>query len=123
MAITPARLFIALYLDADVDVKLAGAIRDEGFDAISAREIGNDFLLDAHQLEFAVAEQRMILTHNFGDYANLHDEYVRNGKMHYGIVVAEQLSIGVLLRCCLNMLDKISADEMVNTYHNLGEFK
>ena len=45
MAIHPARLFIAMYLDADIDVKLAGAIRDEGFDAISAREIGNDFLL------------------------------------------------------------------------------
>jgi predicted nuclease of predicted toxin-antitoxin system len=110
-------------LDADVDVKLAGAIRDEGFDAVSAREIGTDFLLDIQQLEFAIAEQRTVLTHNFGDFANLHDEYLRDGKMHYGIVVAEQLSIGVLLRRCLNMLDKISADEIMNTFHNLGEFK
>ena len=123
MAIHPARLFIAIYLDADIDVKLAGAIRDEGFDAISAREIGNDFLLDADQLEFAVREQRMVLTHNFGDFADLHGKYLDEGKMHYGIVVAEQISIGVLLRRCLNMLDKLSADEMVNTFHNLGEFK
>lgn len=123
MAIHPARLFIAMYLDADIDVKLAGAIRDEGFDAISAREIGNDFLLDADQLNFAVREQRMVLTHNFGDFADLHGKYLAEGKMHYGIVVAEQLAIGILLHRCLNMLDKISADEMVNTYHNLGEFK
>jgi hypothetical protein len=36
-----ARLFIALYIDADITYKLAKALRERGFDAISAYEVGN----------------------------------------------------------------------------------
>jgi len=41
-----ARLFVALYLDADVSNKLAIALRNNGFDAVSAKEIGNAALSD-----------------------------------------------------------------------------
>jgi len=40
-------LFVALYLDADVDRKLADRMRAEGFEAVSAREVGNDELSES----------------------------------------------------------------------------
>ena len=40
-------LFVALYLDADVDRKLADRMRAEGFEAVSARKVGNDELSES----------------------------------------------------------------------------
>jgi len=117
------RLFIALYLDADVSKKIAEAIRAEGFDAIAAVELGQTKLSDEEHLEFAQSPQRAILTHNHDDFARLFDQYWRTGKDHYGIIVSEQLPIGIILKRLLQMLDTISAEEMKNSFRNLGEFK
>jgi len=118
-----ARLFINLYLDADVSRNLARAIRKNGFDAISAKEIGNAELNDRAQLDYAIAGHRAILTHNIQDFAPLMDEYWRVGKEHYGIIVSRQMSLGELLRRVLKMLDTVDADAMRNSYRDLGEFK
>ncbi len=97
MATNPARFFIAIYLDADVNVRLASAIRDEGFDAISAREIGNDFLSDAQQLAFAAAEQRTLLTHNLGDLRDCMMNIYVTGKYIMGLSSPNNCPSG---RCC-----------------------
>jgi len=44
MASTETSLFIRLYTSADVHGKLAGLIRQHGFDAVSAYETGNSRL-------------------------------------------------------------------------------
>jgi hypothetical protein len=46
-----ARLFVALYTDADVHGGLASQVRRRGFDAISAYEAGNASLDDPDQLQ------------------------------------------------------------------------
>ena len=51
-----ARLFIALYLDADISKKLAKQLRARGMDAISAHEVGNAELDDRAQMEYAIRE-------------------------------------------------------------------
>jgi hypothetical protein len=117
------RLFIALYLDSDMSRKLAKALRDEGFDAVSAWEVGNEALKDDQQLEYAVSQQRAMVTFNEDDFTNLLNEYWHAGKEHYGIIVSEQLPVGVVLKRLLRLLDTISADEMKNSFRNLGVFK
>ena len=123
MAISEPRLYIALYTDADVDGRLAKQIRAQGGDAISAYEVGNGALGDAEQLEFAVSQERAILTHNAKNFEPLIEKYWNEGKDHYGIVVSEQLAVGELLHRVLRLLDSVTADEMKNNFHNLGEFK
>lgn len=59
-----ARLFLALYLDADVSKKLASALRKNRFDVVSAQEVGKAELDDRAQSEYAINEQRTILTYN-----------------------------------------------------------
>lgn len=117
------RLFIDLYLDADVDKKLAAAIRREGFDAVSARELPNEKFSDVAQLEFAIIQRRAILTHNAQHFALLYDEYWHKKRTHYGIIVSEQLPFGVMFKRILALLDSITADEMMNSYRDLGQFK
>ncbi len=123
MASAAPRLYVALYTDEDIDGELAAQICANGFDAIATAEAQNLGLADEAQLEFAISRGRAILTHNAKDFALLFDEYWQKGRDHFGIVVSEQLPLGELLRRVLMMLDQIDAEQMKNSYHNLGEFK
>ncbi len=118
-----ARLFIALYLDANISKKLAKQLRARGIDVISAHDVGNAELDDRAQFEYAIHEQRTILTFNSQDFVPLLDEYWRQGKEHCGLVVSEQLPLGELLRRALKMLNTVDAEQMKNSYRDLGEFK
>lgn len=123
MASRTSRLYIALYLDEDVDKKLARQLREHHHDAVSTHEIGNTGLSDPLQLEYAIRNERAILTHNAQDFEPLFREYAEQKRDHFGIIVSNQIYIGDLLRLLLNMLDRLDADQMKNSYHHLGEFK
>jgi len=51
------------------------------------------------------------------------NEYWRAGEEHYGLIVSQQLPLGELLRRVLKMLDTVDAEQMKNSYRDLGEFK
>lgn len=115
-------LFVSLYLDADVNRKLAEQLRAQGFEATSAREAGNDELSDEAQLTYAVAQKRAIMTHNLKHFMPLFEEWWFADNKHYGIIMSSQLPLGELLRRILKFLNTVSADEMVNNAVNLAEF-
>lgn len=123
MASTSPRLYIALYTDEDMYGEVAPQIRARGYDALSAFEADNEGLNDDAQLEFAIAQRRTILTHNAQDFEPLHRKYLANGRLHFGIVVAPQWAIGVIVKRVLNMLNQVDAEQMKNQYHHLGEYK
>jgi hypothetical protein len=122
MTVSETRLFIALYTDVDVGLKLAKQLRTRGFDAVSAIEAGNHHLFDQEQLDYAIADRRAILTFNKKHFEPLFEEYWHKGKEHYGIIISEQIPLGELLRRTLKLLDSISLDEMKNNFKDLGEF-
>ena len=123
MATDEPRFYIALYTDADVTKALAERLREQGYDAVSAHEVGNSEILDPAQLEYAVKHQRAVLSFNVGDFRRLYDQYWKDGREHHGIIVSSQLFIGELLRRVLKLLDQVDAEQMKNSFHNLGEFK
>jgi hypothetical protein len=122
MAENSARLFIALYTDADVNQELALQLRQQGFDAVSARDLGHYRLTDEAQLDYAISQQRTILTFNIKHFVPLFERYWSQGTDHYGIIVSEQLPLGELLRRMLRLLDTVTTQEMQNNFKNLGEF-
>ncbi len=115
-------LFIRLYLDADVDVKLAVHLRNAGHDCVSAREIGNEALDDEPQLAFAAREGRTLLTYNIQDFVPIFEHWWHAGRNHSGIVVSQQIPLGELQRRVMRLLDAVAADEMRNNLRNLAEF-
>lgn len=123
MASVAPRLYIALYTDEDVYGEIAPQIRSRGYDALSTFEAEKTGIEDEEQLNFAVAQGRTILTHNMGDFERLHKLFLEKNREHFGIVVAPQWGIGVIIKCVLNMLDQVDAEQMKNAYHHLGEFK
>jgi predicted nuclease of predicted toxin-antitoxin system len=117
-----AGLFIRLYLDADVDVKLAANLRRAGHDCVSAREVGNAALDDESQMVFATNEGRVLLTHNIQDFVPIFQRWWHTGLSHPGIVVSQQIPLGELQQRVVRLLDAVTADEMENNLRNLAEF-
>ncbi len=122
MSVRDMRLLIALYIDADISVKLARQLRKHHHDAVSALESAKHKLNDQEQLAYAISDRRAILTFNKRHFEPLFEEYWNAGKEHYGIIVSEQIPLGELLRHTLRLLDSVSADEMKNNFKDLGEF-
>lgn len=105
---------IRLYLDEDVHKKLAVALKLKGYDVISAHEAQKQSISDYQQLEYAVAEQRAIFTFNVGDFKRLHEEYMKAGKNHFGILVSKQIPLGETVKRLTKFLFSHSASALKN---------
>ena len=116
-------LFIRHYLDEDVHKRVASALRLRHFDVVSAHELGRWALSDEEQLTLAAAERRALFTFNAPDYLRLHSEWLQNGKEHSGIILSDQLPIGETIRRLLNLLNRVTGDEMRNDIRWLQAFK
>ena len=66
---------------------------------------------------------RTVLTFNVRDYARLHREYVSTGKHHVGIIVSDQLQVGVIVRRLLKLLASLSAADMRDRLEYLGNWR
>jgi hypothetical protein len=113
-----------LHLNENLSPRLASELRKYGFDVVATQEI--EGLLSAPddvQLAHAASEQRAILTFNIGDFSILHEQYLAEGKEHWGIVLSNREPIGELIRRILRLLNSISADDLKNQVRWLSEFK
>ena len=81
-------LFIALYLDEDVNVLVAALLRSRGYDVQTTREMGRLTADDAAQLAYAATQQRALLTHNRADFEALHWHDMDSGLHHSGSILA-----------------------------------
>ena len=113
---------IRLYLDEDVDVALAAALRQRGIDVLTTQEAGHLGLPDADQLTFATRGERVFFTHNRGHFARLHQEMMREGRSHAGIILSDQLPVGVLLRRLSNLCFRLTQEEMTTRLEFLGSW-
>ena len=109
-----SQLFIAIYLDEDVDVLVARLIRARGFSATTARDEGLLEQDDASQLAFATHQERVLVTHNRVDFENLAKLHFETGQNHAGMILAVRRPPHEIARRLLILLNHLTADEMVN---------
>src|SRR2546423_10915329 len=103
-----------LYLNEHLSPRLAVQLRRYGFDAVSSQEAKMLSCNDEEQFAWAVSNQRAIVTFNFNDFVALHENYVLDGKAHFGIVLSTAETVAVLLHRLFRLLNSISADELKN---------
>jgi hypothetical protein len=103
---------VRLFLDEDVHVALAVALRKRGHDAVNALEEKRLGMSDEAQLKFAAEASRALMTFNVGDFVRLHNRWLEGGREHAGIVVSKQLPVGEALRRVLNLIQKETADSI-----------
>lgn len=120
---TERRLCAVCYLDEDVDVDLAKALRKHGYTVFVAVEESMLSKSDEEQLALASENDWVLVTHNVKDFRILHQHYWEQGLKHAGIIVSSRAHISILLRRMLNLLNSISADEMQNQLFFLQNFE
>lgn len=119
-------LFVRLYFDRHIFARLAVDLVGRGFDVLRTEQAGLDTATDEEQLAYAATERRAILTFNIGDFARLHEKWRADGRIHSGIIVSRQLGsreYGLLLRRMLQLLNRITAEEMTENFVYLEQFK
>ena len=115
---------IRLYLDEDtINRALIAGLRARNVDVVTAQEAGRIGESDETQLAFATSEQRTIFTFNTRDFVQLHREWLEKGQEHAGIVVSDQLQVGVMLRRLLKLLDARDSAEMRNWLEFLSNWR
>ncbi|MBI4822861.1 MAG: DUF5615 family PIN-like protein [Nitrospirae bacterium] len=114
---------IRLYLDEDVPLSFAQALLNRGVDVITTQQAGNYNLSDKEQLIFAVKGKRAIFTHNKKDFKVLHDEFISHGKEHSGIILSDQLPVGVLLKRLMKLWFTLRAGDIKNRVEFLSNWK
>src|SRR4051794_2279752 len=93
-----------LHLDHHISRRVAEQLRNRGFDVTSSQELRMDRATDAEQLAYAVANQRAIVTADYGDYSRLNTHYLLAGQEHWGIILTEQYPIGTMVNYLLRLL-------------------
>jgi hypothetical protein len=108
-----AGLGIRLYTDEMIPSRIAAALRQRGYDAVSCHDVGraNRAIPDADQLSYAAQDGRAILSFNMVDYVPLDSRWKAMGHQHSGIIVSPAIDdFRSLLRCVQRHLDTYSPE-------------
>ena len=107
---------VRLYFDEDsARHALAREIGTRGADVITAYQAGMAAKNDEEQLAWATLNGRAVYSFNRGDFYELHTNWLRDGRSHGGIILSRQdLSIGEQMRRLLRLINRLTAEEMVD---------
>jgi hypothetical protein len=106
-----AGLGVKVYLDENINLHLASALNQRGYDATHALIEGNRKVADQQHLRFATAQGRAVVTHNFADYARLHVEFAQRNERHEGIILIPDRSLSEMLARLCTHLDSFAPDQ------------
>lgn len=114
---------IKLYLDEDIFHNLAPVLRSRGYDVVSVYEVEMRGKSDEEQLEWAIAQNRTLVSFNARHYATLAETFYQANKPHPGILVSPQIGFSELLRLLLNVLIRSTPDQLYNTLQWLQGYR
>ena len=115
---------IRLYLDEDSqDQSLLRALRARQVDVTTVNETQTEGLIDEEQLRLAATQNRVLYSHNIGDFCQLHTEFLSREESHAGIApISQDYSVGEQVRVIMELTGNKTAEEMVNQLEFLGKY-
>ncbi len=99
------------FTNEDVYGAVAPALRRYGFDAVSTVEAKRLGESDESQLEWAHLTGRIIVTFTVGHFAVLHDNWMRDGRLHAGLIVSAQRPIKDVVQRLMKLATHLSAEK------------
>ena len=113
----------SFFTDEDVYGAIVPALRRAGIDALSTPEVDRLSQSDESQLEWAAAAGHVIVTFSVAHFAELHTDWMRDGRHHAGIVVSSQRSIGDVVRRLVSLAQSLNAESMHDRLEFLGDWQ
>ena len=101
---------IRLYTDEHVAWAVVKGLRERGVDVVTVEEAGLRGGTDEVQLAHALAEGRVVVSHDT-DFLRLHAAGVEHSGVVFG---AQDLSVGEVIFGLMLIVQVLDADEMVN---------
>jgi len=114
---------LCFYLDENIQTALADALMTRGVDALTTQVAGNVGAEDFHQLTYAAEKERTMLSYNKRDFALLHYQWMKIGRPHAGLILSDQLPIGVILRRLMRLYYSVNLEDMKNRLEYLGAWR
>ena len=84
---------VRIFLDHHYPKALVQALRESGIDAVSAFEVGMQLASDEEILEYCRGEERVVLTNNHSDFAQIARNWIIVGRSHCGIIYTSDQSL------------------------------
>ena len=105
-----------------MDKDLIMALRARGMDVATAFEEGMIKRGDEEHLNFATRQGRVLFSFNRSDFYKLHIQYLRKGKNHAGIILAnqQQYSVGETMRRIFFLANTKTHSDMENSIEFLS---
>jgi uncharacterized protein with PIN domain len=114
---------IKLYLNENLSQRIAHNLRLRGYDVVSSHEVGMDGFDDEGQFEFAISQQRAVLTNNFSDFKALHQNVQKENRQHFGIIFTTQEQNSTIQQRLLMLLQSFNQNDLMNRLIWLNDFK
>ena len=114
---------LCFYLDENIQAALAHALMTRGVDVLTTQEAGNVGAGDIHQLAYAAEKGRTMVSYNKRDFALLHYQWMKIQRPHAGVILSDQLPIGVVLRRLMRLYYSVTLEDMKNRLEYLGTWK
>jgi len=113
---------IRFLTDEDVYGAVAVQLRANGFDAISTPDVERRGASDASQLSWAAQENRVLVTFNVSDFAQLHYQWLEDDRHHAGMIVSRQRPIGEVVRGLLHLAKSLDDEDMQDRLEYLSNW-
>jgi hypothetical protein len=114
---------IALYFDEHVQLALAEAMRAREVDILTTQEARNTGLDDIRQLAFATENRRSLFSYNTRHFAKLHNQWMNIQRPHRGLILSDQMPIGIVLRRLMRLYFSLNSEDMQNRLEYLTAWK
>jgi len=114
---------LSLYLDEHVQSALAEALQARRVDILTTQEAKNVGLQDVDQLAFAAENRRSLFSYDKRHFARIHYEWMGIKRQHAGIILSDQLTIGLLLRRLMKLHFSLTTEDMINRLEYLSSWK
>lgn len=113
---------IRFFTDEDIHGAVAQALRRVGLDTVSTPEVQRIGSTDEDQLLWAATQRRVIVTFNVADFTRLHCDWLSAGRIHAGVVVSSQRTIGDAVGRLMRLTQKRDADSMRDRLEFLSDW-
>jgi len=114
---------LALYLDEHIQISLAEALRTRGIDVLTTQEAHHTGQEDIRQLAFATQNNRSLLSYNKRHFAKIHSLWISLHRPHGGIILSDQIPIGIVLRRLMKLYFSIDSEQMRSRLEYLNNWK